>query len=129
MAHRRAAPGHAAAPSVQDARRRAASTQLDGRRTSHDDSPRSPAPTLAVVAALVAAVTVTGTALLTSPAAAAQGCQVDYTPNQWTGGFTANIKVSPATPPSPVGPSPGRTPGTSASRMVGTPRSASPDRR
>ncbi|WP_238424321.1 cellulose-binding domain-containing protein, partial [Micromonospora parastrephiae] len=54
-----------------------------------------PAPTLAVVAALVTAVTATGTALLTGPAAAAQGCRVDYTPNQWPGGFTANIKVSP----------------------------------
>ncbi|MEU7588816.1 cellulose-binding domain-containing protein [Micromonospora sp. NPDC049230] len=53
-----------------------------------------PASTLAVVAAL-AAVTATGTALLTSPAAAAQGCRVDYTPNQWSSGFTANIKVSP----------------------------------
>ncbi|MGC4783386.1 cellulose-binding domain-containing protein [Micromonospora zamorensis] len=54
-----------------------------------------PAPTLVVVAALAAAVTVTGTALLTGPAAAAQGCRVDYTPNQWSGGFTANIKVAP----------------------------------
>ncbi|MGC5286271.1 cellulose-binding domain-containing protein [Micromonospora sp. DT231] len=53
-----------------------------------------PGPTLAVVAAL-AAVTATGTVLLTSPAAAAQGCRVDYTPNQWPGGFTANVKVSP----------------------------------
>ncbi|WP_330466430.1 cellulose-binding domain-containing protein [Micromonospora zamorensis] len=52
-----------------------------------------PAPTLVVVAALAAAVT--GTALLTGPAAAAQGCRVDYTPNQWSGGFTANIKVAP----------------------------------
>ncbi|WP_406070556.1 cellulose-binding domain-containing protein [Micromonospora sp. NBC_01638] len=54
-----------------------------------------PASTLAVVAALVAAVAATGTALLTGPAAAAQGCRVDYTPNQWPGGFTANIKVAP----------------------------------
>ncbi|MET8254333.1 cellulose-binding domain-containing protein [Micromonospora sp. NPDC005197] len=54
-----------------------------------------PAPTLAVVAALAAAVTATGTALLVVPAAAAQGCRVDYTPNQWPGGFTANIKVTP----------------------------------
>ena len=53
------------------------------------------ASTLVVVAALAAAVTTTGAALLTSPAAAAQGCRVDYTPNQWPGGFTANIKVSP----------------------------------
>ncbi|MET8043742.1 cellulose-binding domain-containing protein [Micromonospora sp. NPDC005215] len=53
-----------------------------------------PASTLAVVAAL-AAVTATGTAVLTSPASAAQGCRVDYTPNQWPGGFTANVKVSP----------------------------------
>ncbi|MFG1885758.1 cellulose binding domain-containing protein, partial [Micromonospora sp. NPDC049102] len=54
-----------------------------------------PAPTLAVVAALAAAVTATGTALLVVPAAAAQGCRVDYTPNQWPGGFTASVKVSP----------------------------------
>ncbi|MEU7925447.1 cellulose-binding domain-containing protein [Micromonospora sp. NPDC049107] len=54
-----------------------------------------PAPTLAVVAALAAAVTATGTALLVAPAAAAQGCRVDYTPNQWPGGFTASVKVSP----------------------------------
>ncbi|WLS45376.1 cellulose-binding domain-containing protein [Micromonospora profundi] len=54
-----------------------------------------PAPTLAVVVALAAAVTATGTAVLTGPAAAAQGCRVDYTPNQWPGGFTASIKVSP----------------------------------
>ncbi|MET8117738.1 cellulose-binding domain-containing protein [Micromonospora sp. NPDC005291] len=54
-----------------------------------------PVPTLAVVAALAAAVTATGTVLLTGSAAAAQGCRVDYTPNQWPGGFTANIKVAP----------------------------------
>ncbi|MEV0154704.1 cellulose-binding domain-containing protein [Micromonospora sp. NPDC050686] len=54
-----------------------------------------PTPTLAVVAALAVAVAATGTALLSGPAAAAQGCRVDYTPNQWSGGFTANIKVSP----------------------------------
>ncbi|ASW52949.1 cellulose-binding domain-containing protein [Plantactinospora sp. KBS50] len=54
-----------------------------------------PAPTVAVVAALAAAVTVTGTALLGGPAAAAQGCQIGYVPNQWTGGFTANVTVSP----------------------------------
>ncbi|MEU8327921.1 cellulose-binding domain-containing protein [Micromonospora sp. NPDC048839] len=52
-----------------------------------------PASTLAVVAALAAA-TAAGTALLTGPATAAQGCRVDYTPNQWPGGFTANIKVA-----------------------------------
>ncbi|WFE34639.1 cellulose-binding domain-containing protein [Micromonospora sp. WMMD975] len=54
-----------------------------------------PAPTLAAAAALAAAVAATGTALLAGPAAAAQGCRVDYTNNQWPGGFTANIKVSP----------------------------------
>ncbi|MCG5467515.1 cellulose-binding domain-containing protein [Micromonospora sp. LAH09] len=54
-----------------------------------------PAPTLVVVAVLAAAVTATGTALLTGPASAAPGCRVDYTPNQWSGGFTANIKVAP----------------------------------
>jgi hypothetical protein len=52
-------------------------------------------PTLAAVAAMAAAVTVTGTALLGGPAAAATGCKVDYVPNTWPGGFTANIKVSP----------------------------------
>ncbi|MCZ7435933.1 cellulose-binding domain-containing protein [Micromonospora sp. WMMC241] len=52
-------------------------------------------PTLAVVAALAATVAATGTALLAGPAAAAQGCRVDYTPNQWPGGFTAAVKVSP----------------------------------
>ncbi|MGW5558125.1 cellulose-binding domain-containing protein [Micromonospora sp. NPDC003944] len=60
-------------------------TNLRARRTS----------TLLVVAALAAAATTTGAALLTSPAAAAQGCRVDYTPNQWPGGFTATVKVSP----------------------------------
>ncbi|MFI2711281.1 cellulose-binding domain-containing protein [Micromonospora sp. NPDC018662] len=54
-----------------------------------------PAPTLAAVAALAAAVAATGTAVLAGPAAAAQGCRVDYTPNQWSGGFTAAVKVSP----------------------------------
>ena len=54
-----------------------------------------PAATLVVVAALAAAATTTGAALLTGPAAAAQGCRVDYTPNQWPGGFTATVKVSP----------------------------------
>lgn len=88
-----------------------------------------PAPILAAVAALAATLAATGTALLAGPAAAAQGCRVDYTPNQWSGGFTANVKVSPVTPPSPDGRSPGRTPATSASRTAGTPRSPSPDRR
>ncbi|MEU8421490.1 cellulose-binding domain-containing protein [Micromonospora sp. NPDC048835] len=60
-------------------------TNLRARRTS----------TLLVVAALAAAATTTGAALLTGPAAAAQGCRVDYTPNQWPGGFTATVKVSP----------------------------------
>ncbi len=54
-----------------------------------------PASTLVVVAALAAAATTTGAAVLTGPAVAAQGCQVDYTPNQWPGGFTATVKVSP----------------------------------
>ncbi|MDG4780128.1 cellulose-binding domain-containing protein [Micromonospora sp. WMMD961] len=54
-----------------------------------------PALTLAVVAGLAAAVTVTGSALLTGPATAAQGCRVDYTPNQWPGGFTATVKIAP----------------------------------
>ncbi|WP_431934492.1 cellulose-binding domain-containing protein [Micromonospora sp. RP3T] len=54
-----------------------------------------PAPILAAVAALAATLAATGTALLAGPAAAAQGCRVDYTPNQWSGGFTANVKVSP----------------------------------
>ncbi|MGC4897443.1 cellulose-binding domain-containing protein [Micromonospora sp. DT31] len=53
------------------------------------------AQAVAAVAALAAAVTVTGAALLTDPAAAAQGCRVDYTANQWPGGFTAAVKVSP----------------------------------
>ncbi|MDG4808777.1 cellulose-binding domain-containing protein [Micromonospora sp. WMMD1120] len=44
---------------------------------------------------VVAALTATGTAVLTDPAGAAQGCQVTYTPNQWPGGFTAAVKVSP----------------------------------
>ncbi|MEV1073706.1 cellulose-binding domain-containing protein [Micromonospora parva] len=54
-----------------------------------------PAATVVVVAALAAAATTTGAAVLTGPASAAQGCRVDYTPNQWPGGFTAAIKVSP----------------------------------
>ncbi|MBQ1016953.1 cellulose-binding domain-containing protein [Micromonospora sp. D93] len=54
-----------------------------------------PAATLLVVAALATAATTTGAAVLTGPAAAAQGCRVDYTPNQWPGGFTATVKVSP----------------------------------
>ena len=54
-----------------------------------------PAATLVVVAALATAAITTGAAVLTGPAAAAQGCRVDYTPNQWPGGFTANVKVSP----------------------------------
>ncbi|WFF03780.1 cellulose-binding domain-containing protein [Micromonospora sp. WMMD964] len=54
-----------------------------------------PVLTLAVVAALAAAATVTGSALLTGPATAAQGCRVDYTPNQWPGGFTATVKIAP----------------------------------
>ena len=40
-----------------------------------------PAATLVVAAALAAAATTTGAALLTGPAAAAQGCRVDYTAN------------------------------------------------
>ncbi|MEU8111124.1 cellulose-binding domain-containing protein [Micromonospora sp. NPDC048947] len=54
-----------------------------------------PAATLVVVAALAAAATTTGAAVLSGPATAAQGCRVDYTPNQWPGGFTAAVKVSP----------------------------------
>ncbi|MGA4726999.1 cellulose-binding domain-containing protein [Micromonospora taraxaci] len=54
-----------------------------------------PALTLAVAAGLAAAATVTGSALLTGPATAAQGCRVDYTPNQWPGGFTATVKIAP----------------------------------
>ncbi|SCL54759.1 cellulose-binding domain-containing protein [Micromonospora yangpuensis] len=56
-----------------------------------------PTPLLAVVVALTATVSATGAALLTSPAAAAAGCRVDYTPNQWPGGFTAAVRVSPGT--------------------------------
>ncbi|MEU4531234.1 cellulose-binding domain-containing protein [Micromonospora ureilytica] len=54
-----------------------------------------PAATLLVAAALATAATTTGAAVLTGPATAAQGCRVDYTPNQWPGGFTAAVKVSP----------------------------------
>ncbi|PPA57213.1 cellulose-binding domain-containing protein [Micromonospora chalcea] len=52
-------------------------------------------PALAAVTALAAVVAATATALLAGPATAAQGCRVDYTPNQWPGGFTASVKVSP----------------------------------
>ncbi|MFC4110122.1 cellulose-binding domain-containing protein [Micromonospora zhanjiangensis] len=52
-------------------------------------------PLLAATVAVAAATAVTGTTLIGGPASAAQGCQVTYQANQWTGGFTANIKVSP----------------------------------
>ncbi|WP_308290778.1 cellulose-binding domain-containing protein [Micromonospora sp. RL09-050-HVF-A] len=35
------------------------------------------------------------TTVLAGTASAAQGCRVDYQPNEWTGGFTANVRVSP----------------------------------
>lgn len=34
------------------------------------------------------------TAVLTSPANAATGCRVNYTTNQWPGGFTANVAIT-----------------------------------
>jgi hypothetical protein len=34
------------------------------------------------------------TAVLTSPASAATGCRVNYTTNQWSGGFTANVALT-----------------------------------
>jgi hypothetical protein len=52
-----------------------------------------PVQLVAAAATLVAAVAVVP--LVTGPAAAAQGCQIDYRPNEWTGGFTATIRVSP----------------------------------
>jgi hypothetical protein len=51
------------------------------------------APIVAAAATLAAAVA--GTPLLTAPAAAATGCRIDYLPNQWPGGFTASVRVSP----------------------------------
>ncbi|MGW9194525.1 cellulose-binding domain-containing protein [Micromonospora chersina] len=51
------------------------------------------APVVAAVATLAAAVVVTP--LVAGPAAAAQGCQVDYRPTVWPGGFTATVRVAP----------------------------------
>src|SRR3954471_21846467 len=46
-------------------------------------------------AALASGLATTAVALVAAPGAnAATGCQVTYTPNSWTGGFTAAIKVS-----------------------------------
>jgi cellulose 1,4-beta-cellobiosidase len=42
----------------------------------------------------LAAATTLAPTLLTSASAAALGCSVSYTPNQWTGGFTANLVIN-----------------------------------
>ncbi|MGC4806897.1 cellulose-binding domain-containing protein [Micromonospora sp. DT233] len=46
-------------------------------------------------AAAVLATALAGLGLPTEPAAAAAGCRIDYVPNQWPGGFTATVRVSP----------------------------------
>ncbi|MFE9185939.1 MULTISPECIES: cellulose-binding domain-containing protein [Micromonospora] len=48
-----------------------------------------------VAAGAVLAAALAGVGLPTAPATAAAGCRIDYVPNQWTGGFTANIRISP----------------------------------
>jgi hypothetical protein len=49
---------------------------------------------IAVAVALAATATAAVGLDLSSTARAAAGCQVDYVVNQWTGGFTANIRLS-----------------------------------
>lgn len=51
------------------------------------------APIAAATAVLAAASVVAG--LPNAPATAAAGCRIDYVPNQWPGGFTATIRISP----------------------------------
>ncbi|MFI5838694.1 cellulose-binding domain-containing protein [Catenuloplanes sp. NPDC051500] len=49
-----------------------------------------------LLAGLVAALVAIGAGWALAPVAqAAAGCAVDYTVNQWSGGFTANVRVSP----------------------------------
>lgn len=49
-----------------------------------------------LLAALSAALVAVAAGITFAPTAgAAEGCRVDYTANQWTGGFTANVRVSP----------------------------------
>lgn len=55
------------------------------------------APLAAATVTLVAAVGVAP--LIAGPAAAAQGCQIDYRPNEWPGGFTATVRVAPGDTP------------------------------
>ncbi|SBT44029.1 cellulose-binding domain-containing protein [Micromonospora narathiwatensis] len=54
-------------------------------------------PLVATAATLVAAAVVTPVAA--GPATAAQGCQIDYLPNEWPGGFTATVRVAPGDTP------------------------------
>ncbi|MEU8264067.1 cellulose-binding domain-containing protein [Micromonospora sp. NPDC048999] len=54
-------------------------------------------PLVAAAATLVAAAVVTP--LAAGPATAAQGCRIDYQPNEWPGGFTATVRVAPGDTP------------------------------
>jgi len=57
--------------------------------------PRRGRVAVVAAAALASGLATTAVALVAAPGAnAATGCQVTYTPNSWTGGFTAAIKVS-----------------------------------
>ncbi|MFD2765382.1 cellulose-binding domain-containing protein [Micromonospora eburnea] len=54
-------------------------------------------PLVAAVATLVAAAVVTP--LAAGSATAAQGCRIDYLANEWSGGFTATVRVAPGDTP------------------------------
>jgi cellulose 1,4-beta-cellobiosidase len=49
---------------------------------------------LAACVAAVGAITASFIALNVAPAGAAAGCRVDYSVNDWGGGFTANVKIN-----------------------------------
>ncbi|GHJ07566.1 hydrolase [Micromonospora humidisoli] len=50
---------------------------------------------ITAVVAATATVAAAVTTVLAGTASAAQGCRIDYQPNEWSGGFTANVRVSP----------------------------------
>ncbi|SBT42462.1 cellulose-binding domain-containing protein [Micromonospora auratinigra] len=56
---------------------------------------RSPRTLFVSVLAATATVAAAVVCVVSGPAAAAQGCRVDYLPNVWTGGFTAAVHVAP----------------------------------
>src|SRR5690242_4005278 len=89
----RAWPIHGRTEQSSPQRRRWTMSQLNGHARQVGPASRMRARAAAAVAGVIAAAAVAAVSVSTA-ANAASGCQVAYTANSWSGGFTASISIT-----------------------------------